>query len=167
MSAKQGAWIIPDRQKLSHHIKCVFTCTPRPPDAVSLSLGNTHSPQPSPVSSTILSSHYRLVPPSLGFLLLLCPRFQVSLPYSCPLSLLSTPHSTSSSASVSSSPRGSWEQTLASCSGHLYTTHQFFATEFGVVPGTHKGHGERRILLAFVEQAPFHDLTEMNLELRV
>lgn len=165
MSAEQGAWIISDTQKLSHHIKCVFTCTPRPPDAVRLSLGDTHSPQPSPVSSTTQSSHYRLVPPPLGSLLPLCPRFQASLPYSCPLSLLST--STSSRASVSSSPRGSWEQTLASCSGHLYTTHQFFGTEFGVVPDTHEGHGERRISLAFEEQAPFHDLTEMNSGLKV
>lgn len=168
MSVEQGAWIIPDTQKLSHHIKCGVTCTPRPPDAVSLSLGDTHSPQPSPVSSTIQSSHYKLVSPPLGSLLPLCPRFQASLPYSCPLSLLSTPHSTSSPASVSSSPRGSWEQTLASCSGHLYTTHQFFfATEFGVVPGTHKVTEKGRMPLAFVEQGPFHDLTEMNLGLKV
>lgn len=111
--------------------------------------------------------HCRLVPPPLGSLLPLWPRFQASLSYSCPLNLLSTPHSPSSRASVSLSPRGSWEQTLAPCSGHLYTTHQsFFATESEVVPGTHEDHGERWKPLAFREQAPFHDHTEMNLGLK-
>lgn len=164
MSAEQGAWIIPDTQKLSHHIKCGFACTPRPPDAVSLGLGIPTHPSPLLYCPVF---HCRLVPPPLGSLLPLWPRFQASLSYSCPLNLLSTPHSPSSRASVSLSPRGSWEQTLAPCSGHLYTTHQsFFATKFEVVPGTHEDHGERWKPLAFREQAPFHKHTEMNLGLK-
>lgn len=40
------------------------------------------------------------------------------------------------------------------------------ATEFGVMSGTHAGHGERWLPLVFREPAPPHALTETNMGLK-